>query len=244
MKRIKAICLSVFMILGLSIGIVHAEEINPDLPVSLTFTVHDPQGDPLGGGSLTVTKIASITFYENGNPYFKILPEFEGAGIDLDKLGDPEHLTREHNANLIDYIEDYATDHGLLGTEINVPASGPNAGIVTFSDANGDPLTQGLYLVVQETPHPGYEKMPAFLISLPQAVYDSEDEFVKYEYNVNANSKSDPQKIPETPHRPQPPTSTQTGAVQYMGSMLISGIFLFLVGVQCIRLRKAEQGEQ
>ena len=100
MKRIKAVFLSLFLVLGLTIGTVYAEEIDPTRQGSLVFTVHDPQGNPVGGGSLTVTKIASIAYDENNNPYFKLLPAFEASNANLEDINNPEKLTREHNTQL------------------------------------------------------------------------------------------------------------------------------------------------
>lgn len=206
MKKIKAIFLSLFLILGMSRAWIHAEEIDPAKIGSLVFTVHDPQGNPVGGGTLTVTKIASIAFGENNNPYFELLPEFEGSHANLEDISNPEKLTRQYNANLIDYLEDYAKKKDLLGQKLTVPSDG----IVDFSVLEGQPITQGLYLVVQEDAHPGYKLMPAFLISIPQAVYEG-DTFDHYEYNVNASPKSDPEKItnpPTTPDNPDTPPDT------------------------------------
>lgn len=240
MKKIRAILFSLFLVLGMTAGTVYAEEIDPDRSGSLKFTVHDPEGKPVGGGSLTVTKVADIAFDENGNPYFKLTPDFEGTNLDLMEVGD---LTRQVNAGLIDYLEQYASDHGLLDDKRTVPADG----VIDFETKE-----QGLYLVIQEEPHPGYKLMPAFLISVPQSVENADGTY-SYIYDVNASPKSDPEKLPvdkPTPENPpkkpstnKPPTSTETGANQYLGSLIISGLFLFLIAGTLKKQKNAAEQE-
>ena len=226
MKKIRAIIFSLFLILGFTTVTVKAEGYKPEEPGSLEFTIHDPEGHPVGGGTLTVLKVATIELDSKGDPYFKLTSDFKGTGLDLSDMGS---LTRDSNAGVIDYLEWYAAENGLLKDKKVVPEDG----IIDFKFEE-----HGLYLVVQEDPHPGYKLMPSFLISVPQSVENADGTY-SYIYDVNASPKSDPEKLPEdkpTPENPpkkpstnKPPTSTETGVNQYLGSLIISGLFLFLI---------------
>lgn len=233
MKKLKRIFWCSLLLLSMfTTTAFAAETYDPETPGSLEFTVHESNGTPVGGGTLTVTKVATIEVDEQGNPYFKLTPDFEGTHLDLNDI---EALTRQHNASMIDYLQQYAEAHNLLKGKMTVPANGE----IDFNIKE-----HGLYLVVQEDAHPGYKLMPSFLISVPQAIYIDKvvdgktvREFDHYDYTVNASPKSDPAKDPGTPpgnpgtppSRPKPPTASQTGADQYLGSFIISGLFLFLI---------------
>jgi LPXTG-motif cell wall-anchored protein len=89
-------------------------------------------------------------------------------------------------------------------------------------------LSTGLYLVIQETPAPGFSALNAFLVSVPQL------EDGVYVYEVTATIKSELEREPD-PTDPPPttpgPTLPQTGQLNWpVPVMAVSGMVLFLLG--------------
>ncbi len=148
-------------------------------------TESDEAEQVVGGGEMTIYRVAGIYPDENGNYFFHILEDFQGSGVDLDgKTGDDldgkwSSLAR----TLAEYISGYEEE----GYGYTKPIG--EDGVVYF-----DGLPVGLYLLTQTTPADGYYPVNPFLVSLP--LYDEESGL--YEYQVDATPKTEVQKIPET----------------------------------------------
>lgn len=212
------IWMSLFLSAGLclffGLSSIQAESILTQKTGSLEIIVHDEEGTPIPGGSLTRYHVADIAEEKDG-PYFHLTEDFEKSDA---SLTDPQ------NRQVIAYLEDYAIKNKVKGDTFPVP----NDARVCFQD-----LPVGLYLIVQSEAAPGYEAMPSFLISIPNY------EDGKYVYEVSAYPKSDPKRLetpstPETPkqepsRKPNTNTAAETNPMLWIGLCLVAVSGLLLI---------------
>lgn len=167
-------------------------------------------GENVDGGTLTVIKVGYVD-EEDGNYFFS-------------RVGDDALVENIASADAVADLEKYYADNkGTISFETQTADA--KEGICQFSG-----LSTGLYLVIQETPAPGFSALNASLVSVPQLVDGV------YEYNVSAAIKSELEREPDptdpstTPTTPGP-SLPQTGQLNWpVPVMAVGGMILFLLG--------------
>lgn len=206
MKRIISMIVVLLLFCGTAVS-VFAHEI-PDLQRigSITFSMKY-NGQMLKNGALSMYRVGDIV-EENGNYYFKLIPELADTGISL------EDLT---NISLAVALTQAAMEAKLTGLHAEVIN-----GQVTFTQ-----IPNGLYVVVQTDEDACDDFLPInpFLISMPQYTADG------YVYNINCAPKValvPKETEPSLPDSPEPP---QTGDRPLpILLMLVSGTAIFILG--------------
>lgn len=194
-----------------------ALELPQDIPGSIELTVC--WGDkPIPGGKMTCIQVGEVG-EDNGNSVFL-------------RCLDGKLLTNVQSKELAAELEKFANEHQLPGT---ICAIGEN-GTVKFSN-----LKIGLYLLVQETPAPGYSKLAPFLVSVPYL------EEGKYQYDVTPLVKAELKREPvKTPPKTVPDESLpQTGQLNWpVPVMTAVGLLLFSAGWALRFGKKKESNEK
>ena len=169
MKLMKHFAGSVAAALLLSIimaGVCAASAANfPSLDSkgSVSVTIKDDKGSPVGGGSLVFYKVAGVKS-DNGYVYDMSGTDFNGAQdqATIESLrGDDD--SSKLNESLAKNLKSYADQKSLKGTEVTIGADGK----ASFKGADGNGADLGLYLVAQTNPAPGYQAIDPFLVSVP-----------------------------------------------------------------------------
>lgn len=183
------ICFLIGLIFLLPVNKVLADE-QPDLEKkgSIVITLRDTNGNIVKGGTITVQKVADISYDKYGYSYV-YTEQFTDSEYPLDKTSSPE---------LAKNLQKYALDNGIDGN--------------TYNNTDGkieiDDLTAGLYLICQETESEGYFAIVPFLVSMPYYMDG------KWIYDVDASPKLSPvnQKtiIPEPTTEVETKTETET----------------------------------
>ena len=156
----------------------------------ISVTIKDSKtGDPVGGGSLTIYKVADVVV-DNGY-------KFDASGTAFKSAGGDYSSDASLDAALASKLADYAKSNSISGTTLSIGSNG----VATASD-----LDLGLYLIVQNKAAKGYGSVKPFLVSVPQRQEDG-----TYIYKVVATPKPGTKidKDP-TPTPTRKPTSTPT----------------------------------
>ncbi len=166
----------------------------PDKDANGSITVHmntrsDGTGETVYGGDITIYRVGEI-YSDDGNYYFSLTDEFD-ACKDLVKLDGRAEIAESEWIEYAQIMADYADEYKISG-------EGPKSledGSAVFGDLNHDvsTLQAGLYLLVQETPAPGYYAVDPFLVSLPLYVEPTGE----YNYDVDASPKVEAVPGPE-----------------------------------------------
>lgn len=182
-------------------------------------------GKLISGGTLTLYCVGAVA-EDDGNYSFVKTGSFTSWDGEFGKL--------ENTSETAKSLAKFVKDKKLVGTTVTV-----KDGKATFNN-NGKGLTQGLYLIVQNKAADGYSAIAPFLVSVPY--YDG----TQYLYHVDADVKSELEKVPETtPPTTKPPQKPsqlpQTGQLWWPVPVLIcAGLACIVVGL--IR-RRREQDE-
>ena len=165
-------------------------------------------GENVDGGTLTVIKVGYVD-EEDGNYFFS-------------RVGDDALLEDVASADAVAALEKYYADNkGSISFETQTADA--KEGICQFSG-----LSTGLYLVIQQTPAPGFSALNASLVSVPQLVDGV------YEYNISVAIKSELKRedpTDPTPTAPTVPDLPQTGQLNWpIVVMSVVGMLMFLLG--------------
>ena len=165
-------------------------------------------GENVDGGTLTVIKVGYVD-EEDGNYFFS-------------RVGDDALLEDVASADAVAALKKYYADNkGSISFETQTADA--KEGICQFSG-----LSTGLYLVIQETPVPGFSALNASLVSVPQLVDGV------YEYNISVAIKSELKRedpTDPTPTAPTVPDLPQTGQLNWpIVVMSVVGMLMFLLG--------------
>lgn len=165
-------------------------------------------GENVDGGTLTVIKVGYVD-EEDGNYFFS-------------RVGDDALLEDVASADAVAALKKYYADNkGSISFETQTADA--KEGICQFSG-----LSTGLYLVIQETPVPGFSALNASLVSVPQLVDGV------YEYNISVAIKSELKRedpTDPTPTAPTVPDLPQTGQLNWpIVVMAVVGMLMFLLG--------------
>lgn len=195
------------------------------------------QGEPVGGGALTLYQAGEIAGPEGEEGYRYVLTEdFAESEASLEDLED---------ASLAGELAEYAYGKELEGTTVAIGEDG----VWTAEE-----LSMGLYLVVQYQAADGYEPISPFLVSLPG--YD--DTSGSWIYEVSAQPKMEPVTavtpvVPEDPEDPEEPVKKdppigklpQTGQLNWpVPALALAGLILFAIGSRLRRKdRQASEGQ-
>lgn len=207
------------------------------LAMPLTASAHDvPQerndctievqvrydGEDVSGGTLTAIRVGYVD-EDDGNYFFSRV--FDDVLLDqIDSAQAAQQL-----------LEFYETNRDAFAFETQtVPVE---QGLARFEN-----LSTGLYLIVQETPAPGFTGVGSFLVSVPYLVDGV------YQYHVTATIKSELERQTETvpptePPKPEDPKLPQTGQLNWpIPLMGVTGLALITLGC-VLRFRKKENYE-
>lgn len=155
----------------------------PDLNVkgSISATMMDSQEKPVGGGTLTLIRVAEVQV-DDGNYTFEYTDEFKDCGISMDELESKPGV-------LAEALAAYAKEHGIDGKTETIGADGK----ISFSK-----VELGLYLVIQKSAAEGYHAINPFIVTVP--IKGETD----WEYAVNAEPKMEKaEKLPPKPDEPE-----------------------------------------
>lgn len=199
------------------------EVIVPDLSRvgSVSVTMQDPETlAPVGGGALTLFRVADVHVENDADYSFALTDEFAGSEESLVNLAD---------ADLPDRLASYAQKMEA-------------AGVVRVIDRTGvacfDGLRPGLYLLVQHQAADGYYAIAPFLVSVPL------EEGGAYVYDVNATPKMELlSQAPPEPDEPLLAKLVQTGDRAFLAVAGLAVVSLVAVVValaaRAVRCRKA-----
>ncbi len=207
MKKLIAI-LSAAALLIFGFGSIALAQDVPDItrPGSISITMRC-DGQPVAGGSLTIYRVADIA-EDDGNYRFELTADYQQSNISLDDIGSPDTAAA---------LAEYALMHEFAGQSKAIDESGS----IIF-----DGLLPGLYLLIQDTPAPGYNNAAPFLVSLPRLVDGI------YIYDIDASPKVELEHgaEPTEPPATEPPIP-QTGQLNWPIPILtIVGISIFSAG--------------
>ena len=184
------------------------------------MTIRAVGGKTVSGGTLTLYRVAGAV-YENGDNRFAFTSEFQDCGLSLTVLEEEDSGAPALSAALAAYV----SEKKLKGSTVTID----DAGRAAFSD-----LTLGLYLLVQETPAPGYEAISPFVVTVP--LWNGK----KLVYDVDASPKPS-LAVMQTPPPPTPtpsPTPSgsrlpQTGQLWWPVPVLaLTGLLLLALGLR------------
>ena len=211
MKR-KILRIALILALLMSLAFARADAFDLSRTGTIALEMKDASGRAIAGGVFRLYRVGDAAVRDN-NLIFDLTAEFAGSGANLDDLSRPE---------LAASLAEYAGAHDLPCTEQAADAEGR---------ALFENISCGLYLAVQKAPESdyGYERMAAFLVSIPMT------ENGELTYAVTARPKAE-KNLPVTP-APQPtpppdePNLPQTGLPRALAmSMAASGLVLFVIG--------------
>ena len=122
---------------------------------SVTLDVVTATGKAVGGGTLTVYRIADAV-YDNGDNFFVVTDDYSETGTEPDKIITPDGkgLSIEAEKLSIFTRENHVKGVATVAVSEN--------GRAVFPD-----LSLGMYLIVQETAPEDYEPINPFLITVP-----------------------------------------------------------------------------
>ena len=208
MRKIIALLLAVLLVASLCVtAAAHDVPVDRDdctIEIRVRYN-----GENVNGGTLTAIKVGYVD-EDDGNYFFS-------------RVGDDALLEDIASADAVASLEQYYADNkGTISFETQTVDA--TEGVCQFSG-----LSTGLYLVIQETPAPGFSALNASLVSVPQLVDGV------YEYNVSAAIKSELEREPEPtdppPTTPSGPQLPQTGQLNWpVVAMAAVGIIMFFLG--------------
>lgn len=191
------------------------------------------QGEPVGGGALTLYRAGEIAGPEGEEGYRYVLTEdFAESDASLEDLED---------ASLAGELAEYAYGQELQGITVAIGSDGA---------WTADGLSMGLYLVVQYQAADGYEPISPFLVSLPG--YDETSGSWIYEVSAQPKMEAVTAETQVTTDEPEdePPVKKdsqlpQTGQLNWPVPVLaLAGLILFAIGSRLRRKdRQASEGQ-
>ncbi len=175
------------------------------------------RNNPINSGTLTAIKVGYVA-EDDGNYFF------------CQELTD-DVLEDIHSSYVVTALLNFYEEH-----KKNVSFEKKTVSIRNGS-AKFENLTPGLYLIIQEDISNGFDKLNAFLVSVPY-MQDG-----KYQYHVTANAKSSLEREP-VPTEPTGDKLPQTGQLNWPVPILAStGLILTVVGWMLISGRKKDAHE-
>ncbi len=221
MKKFIALTLALMLLLSVSVTAL-AHDV-PDFTRTGTINIKLHCGETaVGGGSLTAYRVGEI-YSDNGDYLFRPTADFAGSGLSFEDI-----TLSTLPVDLASYIK--ASSLKGLATETVA-----EDGTVSFTG-----LELGLYLMVQETPAPGYFPAAPFLVSVPAV-----EEGV-YVYEVDASPKVELEKEPTTePSTTEPEEELpDTGQMKWpIPVLVVAGLALLAAGwYLLISKRKSNEG--
>ena len=185
------------------------------ITVSMRF-----DGEAVPGGSLTLYWVGEVS-QDDGNYSFVPTGDFTRWGTEFGALD-----SAEENARTAHSLKTFAQSQ-------EPPISGIEKQIGKDGMAKFSNLEQGLYLLVQSRPAPGYSPVNPFLVSIPYEVKG------EYCYDVDAQAKMELEQLPKPPEKPGGKLP-QTGQLNWPVPVLAAaGLGLFAIG-WAIRFRRKQ----
>ena len=188
----------------------------------ISVTIKDSKtGDPVGGGSLTIYKVADVVV-DNGY-------KFDASGTAFKSAGGDYSSDASLDAALASKLADYAKSNSISGTTLSIGSNG----VATASD-----LDLGLYLIVQNKAAKGYGSVKPFLVSVPQRQEDGTyiykvDATPKPGTKIDKNPTPTPTRKPTSTPTPTPPKKIpQTGQLWWpVFAMATAGVICLVIGM-------------
>ena len=176
MKKTVALLISIMLLLmcgiAMSASADEHQDKQPDYSRngSVTLDIKTATGKTVGGGTLTVYRIADAV-YDNGDNLFVLTDDFSESGTEPGKIG-----TQDKGLSIeAEKLSTFTRENHLKGVATVAVSEDGHAVIPD--------LSLGLYLVVQENAPEDYEPIHPFLVTVP--FWDGE----KLVYDVYANPK-------------------------------------------------------
>lgn len=220
MKKCICVLTALLMLLMLPMNAYAHEAVQTDKTDCSIRVLVRYDGETVSGGTLTAVRIGYVR--EDNGDYSFCRVKDDAA---LEELQSPETVK-----DLVDFYRNnknsYAFDYMTVTVE---------KGVAEFRD-----LSTGLYLILQEKEAPGFEKLNAFLVSVPYLV-DGE-----YVYDVTAASKTGLKMEVETQPPTEPPTTEpedklpQTGQLNWPVPVLAVLGLALCVGGYALSRKKEE----
>ena len=226
LKRITALLIAVVLLCGLSVSAFAHDAVQLDRDCSIRVTMHSEDA-AVGGGTLTVYRVGDV-LEDDGDYSFGPSAEFAASGETLADITETALAAR-----LAAWVEKNLDQ--VSGVTKEIPASGT----VVFEN-----LKPGLYLFMQFKAASGYERVTAFLVSVP-VMRDG-----TYYYDLDATPKMSPVTAvtPTPPPAPTPtptPTLPQTGQLNWpIPVLVICGLVLCTVGWALRRSGKKDENAE
>lgn len=214
---------SILLILAfLSVGASAHPVPEPGRKGSITVSMRF-DGEAVPGGSLTLYWVGEVS-QNDGNYSFVPTGDFTRWGTEFGALD-----SAEENARTAHSLKTFAQSQEppISGIEKQIGKDG----MAKFSNRE-----QGLYLLVQTRPAPGYSPVNPFLVSIPYEVKG------EYCYDVDAQAKTKLEQEPTPTKPPEKPGGKlpQTGQLNWPVPVLAAaGLMLFAIG-WAIRFRRKQ----
>ena len=209
MKRMLTFVIAIFLLCAISITAYAHDVPQERYDCSLEMIIRY-KGENLNSGTLTAIKVGYVD-EDDGDYFFSQ----EITGKKLEDISSADAAVQQQ----ILYFNN-KSDYAFEEQTQNI-----RNGKAKFTD-----LSTGLYLVIQREASKGFEKIDAFLVSVPYL------EDGTYRYDVTATIKSELERPDPDPTDPPPkkPTGSklpQTGQLNWpIPLMAISGLVLFSIG--------------
>ena len=206
MKRFVSLVLMLCLIMGIAVPANAAQSGPGSIAIQVRF-----DGEPITGGDLVAVRVGYV------DSMAKVFRKFV-TNDEIANVGSADTVTQMQNFYSA-YRNSFAFDSYTAEVE---------AGTAVFTD-----VPMGLYLVYQQTAAVGFEKLPAFLVTVPyngsmQVSIVSKTELTRTEETVPETT--DPPNTSETPsssNQKLPQTGQLTWPVPWMAA---AGIVLFVLG--------------
>ena len=227
-KRVIPVLLALMLFPGIALQAFAHDVPQERNDCAIEIQVHY-DGEQVSGGTLTAVRVGYVD-EDDGNYFFRRISD-DILLEEIDSAAAASQLREFYNANRNTYDFEIQTVSVKDGT------------------AQFENLQTGLYLIVQDTPAPGFSKVGAFLISLPYLSNGT------YQYQVTAAVKSEldrqTETVPTKPTEPsepmesttpKPPKLPQTGQLNWPVPLLVTaGLGMIVLGL--ILRRKKEDYE-
>ena len=212
MKR-KIMRMALVLALLVSLCAARADALDLNKTGAIALEMKDTDGAAIPDGVFRLYRVGEATIRDN-NLRFDLTDDFAESGASLDDLS---------QSGLAAALAEYADARDLPCTERTADAQGRAA----FEN-----VACGLYLIMQKAPESdyGYERMTAFLVSMPMA-----GDHADWTYSVTARPKAErtivPTPTPQPTAPPDEPHLPQTGLLLWpVLAMAAAGLALFVCG--------------
>lgn len=221
-KKMAAAVLALALAVMMALPVLALDTIDFGRKGKISVTIRNRATDkPVGGGSLTIYKVADAVADDRGGCVF------DASRTDFKSAGEDYLKEEKLDAAMAARLAGFARDHGISGKNLTVDAKG------TAAAAD---LDLGLYLVTQKEAADGYSRIDPFIVSVPQRGPNG-----SYIYEVDATPKPGT-KIVLSPTRKSTAAPTYPSRLPQTGQLWSPVFILALAGMACLLIGMAIRG--